>query len=62
MSAFEAFSNNLEAGPDGGKGRSPWKILKKMSAFEAFSSNLEAGPLQGSGVEPPENFDKNECF
>ena len=45
-----------------GGGWSPWKILTKMSAFEAFSSNLEAEPLRGLGAEPPENFDKNECF
>ena len=59
MSAFEAFSSNLEAEPLKGSGWSPQKILTKMSAFEAFSSDLEAEPLQGSGVEPPEIFDKN---
>ena len=42
MSAFEAFSSDLEAEPLQGSGWSPQKILTKMSAFEAFSSNLEA--------------------
>ena len=62
MSAFEAFSCNLEAEPLQGSGWIPQKILIKMTAFEAFSSNLEAEPLRGSGAEPPENFDKNGWF
>ena len=40
----------------------PLENFSKMSAFDAFSSNLEAEPLRRSGVEPPENFDKNDCF
>ena len=44
MSAFEAFSSNLEAEPLRGSGLEPPEILTKMSAFEAFSSDLEAGP------------------
>ena len=49
MSAFEALSSNLEAGPCGGQRAVARKILTKMNAFEVFFSNLEAGPWRGSG-------------
>ena len=56
MSAFEAFTSDLEAESLWGSGRSPRKILTKMSTYEAFSSNLEAEPRWRSGGRAPRKF------